>query len=330
MYASGNTSKFYRTSKKSNYGTVVFLILLFLTLIYFWQKKYFWPNKNVEPEADKISKVVPPQSVFNKYFSLFKGQKDDEPIKNNADDIFVELTTQLEMRGSKYSLYIENLNTGKKYEYKSGTEMYGASLFKVPVAVAVLKEIQDGNISFDTKLSYSDENYQEGTGIITGSDNGVQFSVRNLIKYLIDHSDNSAQSMIINKIGEQKVSNVVLQNSSAKGNTVFVFENIVSTADMSDFLKNVYIGTTLTQDNKNLLFDEMTETSFDDRISANLDEDLSFAHKIGTWPESGSWHDCGIVFGDKDVLVVCLMSQNTSYNDFLEVSSNVARFINEL
>jgi len=74
----------------------------------------------------------------------------------------------------------------------------------------------------------------------------------------------------------------------------------------------------------------MSSTLFDDRIHQGLSEDTKFSHKIGNWPDTSSWHDCGIAPRNNKKIVVCVMSRNTTYENFLEVTKDVGEFVNIL
>lgn len=74
----------------------------------------------------------------------------------------------------------------------------------------------------------------------------------------------------------------------------------------------------------------MKKTNYDDRIYSGLNAGLVFSHKAGNWPNDLSWHDCGIVIGDKKDIVVCLMSSNAKFVDFLLVAQKVGEFVTSL
>ena len=98
----------------------------------------------------------------------------------------------------------------------------------------------------------------------------------------------------------------------------------------AQYLRNIYQKDYLSDDHKKLLLNKMKDTDFEDRISNDLEEDIIFYHKIGSWGETGSWHDCGIAEKGSNALVVCLMSQNTTYEEFLKISHELGKFINNI
>ncbi|RJR26462.1 serine hydrolase [candidate division WWE3 bacterium] len=260
-------------------------------------------------------------SVFEKFLSGNRIDKDKE---------FEALKKVLEQQGTKYSLYIEDLATGKTYAYNAQERTYAASMYKVPVAAAVLKSIQDRNLSFTTELIYAQSDYADGTGVINRNQFGTKFSVEQLLTHLLDDSDNTAQNMLLRKVSKAQVGTLISQNIDNPSQSIFAAENTATATEMATFLKNMYKKDVLTQENKNFLFNEMKQTAFDDRITQHLKPELSFAHKIGNWGDTGSWHDCGIVFGSNDKYVVCVMSRGTTFENFLEVGKSTADFLNKI
>ena len=248
--------------------------------------------------------------------------------KVDKDNEFEKLKARLDEQGNKYSLYIEDLVTGKTYTYNPNQKIYAASVYKMPVAVTILNEIEKGNLSLTTELTYTQQDFEGGTGVLSGNRFGTLFSVEQLLTNLIDHSDNVAQNILLHRVSKAQIGALINQVNGTPSGSSFAGENIAASAEVATFIKNIYKGDTLTQENKNLLFSEMKETDFDDRISAHLKEGLSFAHKIGNWGDTNSWHDCGIVFGTQDKFVVCVMSQGTTFETFLEIGKDTAEFIN--
>lgn len=207
-----------------------------------------------------------------------------------------------------YSLYIKDLNFGQTYVYSTDRVFYAASLYKMPIAVAILKQVEMGKLSLDQKVS----------GGLT-----IDTTMQKLLK----HSDNNAQVILRDLLSDDLLATAFSENSSDSRLTLFYHKNNSTTSEIADFFENLYKGDYLNKKNKAYLFEMISSTGFDDRISDHLTKGTYFTHKIGNWPRTGSWHDCGIVYGKKE-LVVCVMSVGTTFNDFLGVGRSIANFIN--
>ncbi len=245
---------------------------------------------------------------------------------SSSDSPFQRLKNNIKNKSGTYGVYIKNLSSGQTYTLNADYKFYAASLFKLPVGVAVLKEIDNGNLSLEDHLTYNDNNYDDGSGIINTYPAGSELSVNDILKALYKTSDNSAQSMLLDKLDVNSPAVAGAFNlGSAAGS--FYHEDIATVQDIGGYLEKIYVSNYLSDTSKKYLIGVMTGTSFDDRIANKLPSNLKFAHKIGTWPETNSWHDCGVVYGDK-TFIVCLMSENTNFPEFLEVGKQVADFVN--
>ena len=183
-------------------------------------------------------------SVFEKFLNK----------KVNKDAEFEKLKNSFAEQGNKFGFYIEDISTGKTYAYNENVKIYAASMYKFPVAVTVLNEIQKKNMALTTELTYTQADFEGGTGSINRNSFGTIFSIEQLLTNLIDYSDNVAQNILLHRISKPQVGALINQNLDSTSGSLFAAENVTSPAEMGNFLKNIYKGEQLTQENKNLLF----------------------------------------------------------------------------
>lgn len=270
-------------------------------------------NQTVEEQLDasteKVPDVVKPKTS-NAFSALINKVKPEVPAakqkltKDELDKLFKEVDTQLGSLKGEYSLVIKT----PEYEFKSNStkEYYAASLFKLPVAVETLK-------------------YFETT---PGMPAETKTFLDNNLDVLIKNSDNGAQDAILNYLGYS-----LLQQSFGalinEPNGDFYNYNKATPEKVVQLLQGLNTTTYISGDSRARLLKLMTQTVYNDRISDHLDKSLVFSHKIGNWGATGSWHDCGIVTQPTTVYV-CLMSEYTTFEDFLIAGKSTAGFINKL
>jgi len=237
-----------------------------------------------------------------------------------------EFKKSLETRYGDFGLYIVDLNTQKEYSFNKNQVFYAASLYKLPIAVATLRQIQTGDLAPYAKVEFLESDHIKGSGTVSDSEYGTFFNVTQLLTKLIRDSDNSAQVMLERTLDR----NVITQafNLSRGANSTFYSINESAPEEIGNYIIKLIGGDYLNGKNKEKLLELMSSTSFDNRISPYLESGI-FSHKIGSWPQDGSWHDCGLVQNDK-LIVVCLMSKNTTFEEFLKASRSTAEFINSL
>ncbi len=245
---------------------------------------------------------------------------------------FEDLIGQIQAKNGIYSLYIKDLTSGKIYEYNPEELIYGASLYKILVGATVYDLISQDKLSLNYEYTYEKRDFYGGTGVIQTQPVGTQYSIEELLDYLFKDSDNIAQNILVRNIGDDAILKFYSEISDASATTNQFFVSGKTTAkEVAHILLNIYKTNKWSRQNKKSFFNHMIGTSFDDRISAGLDSSLLFAHKIGNWPDS-SYHDCGIVFDNtySNPVVVCLMTKQIDFNDFMEISRQTGYFINSL
>lgn len=300
------------------------LLAGFILVIFFVQLKHTSTiNKkfNVSPLIDKLISVN---------YSPYEAKP---AIVHQAQ--FEELTKLADASNGIYGIYVKDLDQGSEYEYNAEENFFAASLYKVPVAIATMKSIEDEVITKDQLLIYLPNDYSEGSGVIVRSKYNSAYEVDALLDKLLKNSDNVAQNILLRTIPQETVlestrnftnddySSLIGQYSTPKEiATVFINLHDIQEASV---LEDNYI----TQQNASSILEKMQSTSFDNRISQGLNNRTVFSHKIGNWGTTGTWHDCGIVYGKTDY-VVCVMSSDTNYKEFLNVTKATGEFIEEI
>ena len=113
-----------------------------------------------------------------------------------------------------------HLETGD-YVSVNGEEFFPmASVFKLPILVELMAQTVEGKLSLDAEVSLRPPDQHLGSGILSGLDApGIKLSVRNLIKLMMQHSDNSATDILFNLVGTDKI-NARLASYGIEGITV--------------------------------------------------------------------------------------------------------------
>jgi len=216
---------------------------------------------------------------------------EDSVIKTEREIIEEDINKFFSQSQGDFGLYIEYLNTGDKIMVNSQKQFYAASLYKLPVAISATK------IYLENKTT--------------------------LLKKLLKESDNEVQDKLLTLIPKDVIYEIFNEIS---GDTSFLTENISSPQEIALYLKELYNPTVISKNDSMFIINQLTNTNFEDRISLALAENIKFAHKIGNWPETGNWHDCGIVF-TSDPYIICLMSENSTLSTVAEVAQKIIRYL---
>ena len=79
---------------------------------------------------------------------------------------------------------------------------YLSSTVKVPVAIAVLEQVDAGTLSLDEEIELREADFVDGAGDMLDREPGERFSIATLLEKSLRDSDSTATDMLIRRIGE--------------------------------------------------------------------------------------------------------------------------------
>ncbi len=91
-----------------------------------------------------------------------------------------------------YGLYYEDLQSGAWVGYNEREKFIPQSLFKVPLAMTILKKVERGDLSLDETITLREEDLDPSSGTLYKKGSGHQMQLKDLLKVMIEQSDNTA------------------------------------------------------------------------------------------------------------------------------------------
>lgn len=299
---------------KINNSTLLTLVLFFLSC-FFFVLFLLRINNGIEFKNTYLTKEI------NNFVN-------DNVLGNNINktvdiyDEFNTLTNELKKENGTYSIYIKDLVTNKIYTYNQDKTYYAASLYKLPVGISVLKNIENGKLTLETTLPYLPKHYTDGTGYINQTSYGTLYTIDTLLTALYKDSDNVAQNILLDYLDVDTKN--VSESFPNNGKTDFYHLNITSTKEVSEYIEYIFTSNYLNEEHKQYLLNVMNNTSFDYLLANTIN--THFSHKIGI--SGGLIHDCGITKDKR--LIICVMSDNTTQDNFVRVGKLVLEFVSKL
>jgi len=228
------------------------------------------------------------------------------PLKANISLLFSD-------KNDNFGLYVEDLTTGSWFGINERENFFPASLLKVPILIAVLKKVELGEINLsDIKtLQENDLSYTYGTLYTKGA--GYNLTVHDLLKYLVNQSDNTAQRVLRRELSEKDIDEAIIAMGLTAPPTLNSTEiYMLSPKIYSNIFRSLYYSTYLRRPFSQLALTLMSETIFNWQVEAGLPEEIQYSHKIGIWASLGYYHDCGIVYLPQKHYLICMMSKNST------------------
>lgn len=301
---------------------IIIVIFLLLLIVFFVVFLFLKDDKSIElniPKDTEKTVDLKPQ-LYEECLSRPLDERDMTGEILLAEE---ELTNYLKKNYSTSVLY-EDLNLGFSYSYNQDVVYYAASTIKSLDALYIYTKAAAGELNLDETMIYSKKYKWSSSKEMSKHTYGDKVSLRDLVKYAVTVSDNSAHQMLVDYIGRSKLKE--FGNSLGAKNTLIGSDNFgnISVNDaviymkaINDFINtNDKLGTELKSyfvqaDQNGLMFDELG---------------IDAAHKYGEY--SYFYHDIGIVY-DKNPYVIAILTHEGN-NDFLSIIKDINEHVYEL
>ncbi|MFO8029659.1 MAG: serine hydrolase [Cyclonatronaceae bacterium] len=99
-------------------------------------------------------------------------------------------------------IYIKDLGNGDVFNHHADRSWYLASTIKIPVAIAILRMVEKGELSLDDTLVLRESDFVDGSGDLMYQQPGTEYTVLELLRRSIRESDSTATDMLIRLLGE--------------------------------------------------------------------------------------------------------------------------------
>ncbi len=119
-------------------------------------------------------------------------------LPESIDPSYLETIRQtLDSAPYACAMFYVDLETGLSVSYNPDRMFAGASLIKAEYLMMVFDEIQEGRESYDNAYTYTPGNKRDGTTKIPDDfEFGDKITVKQLIEYVVWHSDNTGYNML--------------------------------------------------------------------------------------------------------------------------------------
>lgn len=226
----------------------------------------------------------------------------------------------------KVAYYYEDLESNLTLSFNQNMTFYAASTIKMLVSLYLYEQASLDRINLEEKLLFTEEYRRDGTGVMKNGPINECFTLKELIKYTICESDNSAYKMLMDYVG--------IDTIKAYGNTIGATTTMIGKdhyGTISPYDAKLYWHKLLNFTKQNNipgkeLLDYFLNTSVC-LIDKNNISNNPFAHKYGHWDIA--YHECGIVYGEHPYFI-CIMTQKGNKKDKIKFINATIKKINTI
>lgn len=230
------------------------------------------------------------------------------------------------------TVYFRDLENGPWFGIRESEQFLPASLFKVPVMIAVLKAVEK-------KPSLAAE--QLGLAALpdlpTDTDDpaktlraGQYYTIDELLERMIVHSDNLSMELLERRLVSLGADGISVQELySDLGLLPAEDAQTISVFSYSSLFRILYNARYLTRDSSEKAMSLLARSAFKDGIPAGVPEGVEVAHKFGVHnpdqPDSRLFHDCGIVYHPKRPYMLCVMTRGDDIGESVRFMAELSR-----
>jgi len=240
----------------------------------------------------------------------------------NINNLKEKLNNQLEVQkdeGVHFSYYFQDLNTLTGLKVNDKELFIAASLSKLPLLSSIYLEIEGNpHINLKTKITYSKEDtskhVQSNADLIQSLQDGIQYSLEELIRKMIVESDNHSTFLLSNFFGTKVVSRTydLFSIKYMKKNKLIY----LTPKEYSKILRDLFFSHTNIKRNSQHILSLLKKAEFKGGLkSIKKNKNIEVANKFGVRKNNDNdeklyqLHDCGVIFYPGRPYILCIMTK---------------------
>lgn len=200
------------------------------------------------------------------------------------------------------SLYFEYLPTGANISVNKDEEIWPASLIKIPVAMAVMKKIENGKWKLTNELVILDEDKDSEFGELYKEPTGTTMTIEEFLRESLVNSDNTAHFVLLRNLDDSELEEIYVHlglddiiKSIKKSPEAESLDNRITAKRYTVFFRSLYNSTYLTPEYSQKFLDILKDAP-KDYLNRGLPQEVIFVHKTGIRTDEAVYADAGIVY----------------------------------
>jgi beta-lactamase class A len=284
------------------------------------KKKYSVSSNTPNFSADLLNPILPYYEQIGLDYSELKSFK----VKiEQRIQVFKNIHKDLHV-----SYYFRDLNNGLWTGINERESFSPASLFKVPLMIALLKKAESDSKVWEMGVDYKKADLgevPEESGF--KKEDGKFYSIADLLTQMIVYSDNTASMLLLQFVGEGQVMKVIDDLNMHVGNGFNQNTNFVTVKAYAGILRILYNASYLNKEMSEKALNLLAQSKFNKGIRAGIPPHIKVAHKYGKRDETVGGgrihnlqlHHFGLVFHPKKPFIIGVMTRGADVETKLKV-----------
>ena len=243
----------------------------------------------------------------------------------HAAPLSQKLSSLLQDHEGNVSVAIKHLSTGERFEFHANRTMPTASLIKIAVMVEAYRQADAGRIDMDQRITLLAGDKVPGSGILTTHFSaGTQLSLRDAIRLMISHSDNTATNLVLDQIGIRSTAETMeklgfpntkihakvfrRETSVFPGRSKQFGLGSTTALETAHLLEQLYRRQLASPAASLAMLKHLENCQDRTKLPRFLDSHTKIAHKAGSLSRVRT--DAGIIFLSSGPLVICVLTSD--------------------
>lgn len=213
------------------------------------------------------------------------------------------------------SVYVRLFKHGEWMGINEDITYQPGSLFKVPVLITYLRMSEKNSELLNKKYAFAKVTQESKSLKQEFVKNKIQigksYSIKELLRYMIVHSDNDATMLLLNNLPMTEFEKTFTDLGMSKELTKN--EARISPKNYASFWLVLYNGSYLNFDNSDYALGLLSETDFSDGIVKGVPPNIKVAHKFGEKGDQTNhgFHETGIVYANNTPYLITVMTEGS-------------------
>jgi hypothetical protein len=278
----------------------------------------------INPLIGNISSPATDVGMYSDIKSEIDSYLQDEKNKGNLYD---------------YSFYFRDLNTSLWFGSNESEGFFPASLFKLPIAIAIYKEGEEDHSFLKNSVVYTEALAKKNQSVQVNAESslvvGQAYTIEQLVERMLISSDNGAKDLLLSVVDMKYIDALFNVVSVVDPSSTTKYD--ISSRKYALFLRILYGSSYLDENHSELILKMLAESDFKDGIVAGIPKGIKISHKFGAYQfeekingetiTTQQLHDCGVVYHIDNPYLICFMTKGKDLSTLYRIISHVSSLV---
>jgi beta-lactamase class A len=237
------------------------------------------------------------------------------------------------------AVYFRDLYNGPWFSIGEMNDFYPASLLKVPLMMAVLKQAETKPEILNKKIHFIRSDTTATPNRPSNNlESGRYYTVNELMGMMIMHSDNDSTNLLLKLVDKSTLESTYIQlgiiASDGSADHASLLDNSLpeykfTIPQYASFFRVLYNASYLNRKMSEKALRLLVRTDFTDGLNAGIPSTIEVAHKwgyrtLGNNGEIKQLHDCGIIYYPNHPYLLCIMTAGNSFEYLDDVIKEIS------